>query len=197
MPHTFEDLTAGSSATLHQLWGAGEAPEPGALAGRVFRGRNTALLARLAGNGPFAKGFIQTSSGLEGCNFPARVRQGVWTVDTTRPFGFFRVTRMDEPGDDGPRSALLIDYGQGRPDALRTGGPGLALRVVERMARPLRDVLVRPPGAADDVYLGRAFFGARRRLHVSYFVIESWRTLTGDHDVNIVATGSVAGRTEP
>ncbi len=195
MPHTFQDLTAGRGPALHRLWREGTAPEPEDLDGWVFRGRNTALLARLGGNGPFAKGFLRTERGHEGCNFPVRVRQAGWSVDTARPFGFFHVKAVPGAADGAPRSALLLDYGHGRPEALRTGGPGVALRVVEWMARPLRDLLVRPPDAAVGVYLGRAFYGARLRLHVSYFVLERWRAMEGDDQANIVAAAGVARRT--
>lgn len=174
MPHTFEELTRLPERELARLWRAGTAPAPEAIAGHVFRGRNTARTARLGpGGGAFAKGFM----GADGCNFPVSVHGDAWRIDTERPFGFFHVGPTVH---EGTGAALLLDYGRGRARTFRERGardPGVALRLVEQVARALRDVLVQPGEAADGVLLGRAFFTGTLRVPITYFVLERWQPL--------------------
>lgn len=174
MPHTFKELTRLPERELARLWQAGTAPPPESIAGQIFRGRNTGRAAHLGpGGGAFAKGFM----GADGCNFPVSVHADLWHIDTECPFGFFHVVPTVH-GDGG--AALLLDYGRGRARAFRERGarsPGIALRVVEQVARGLRDVLVQPDDAADGVLLGRAFFTERLRVPIAYFVLERWQPL--------------------
>jgi hypothetical protein len=57
--------------------------------------------------------------------------------------------------------------------------PGLRLRVVGGLARPLRDLVVRPPHAADGLYVGRAFVTSTLKLPVSCFALERWSPMPG------------------
>jgi len=172
-----DDLIGLGEAGLRELWQRGTAPAPEELAGWVFRGWNTSLVAARSpvGGRAFAKGFFQDGAGVAGCNFVVRVRAGEWEIDTGHPFGFFAVT----PAADWSRrrAALLLDYGRGRGrELLATWGvrPGLRLRVVGRLARPLRDLVVRAPHAADGLYVGRAFVTSTLKLPVSCFALERW-----------------------
>src|SRR5205807_1594088 len=87
--------------------------------------------------------------------------------------------RGSAPATDGRRrrAALLLDYGRGRErERLAAWGvrPGLRFRVVGRLARPVRDQVVRPPHAADGLYVGRAFVTSTFKLPVSCFALERW-----------------------
>jgi len=172
-----DDLIRVGEAGLRELWLRGSAPATEELVGWVFRGWNTARVAARTpvGGRAFAKGFFRDGAGVAGCNFVVRVRAGEWHIDTGRPFGFFAVT----PAADRRRrrAALLLDYGRGRErERLAAWGvrPGLRFRVVGRLARPLRDLVVRPPHAADGLYVGRAFVTSTFKLPVSCFALERW-----------------------
>src|SRR5437588_12527876 len=88
-----DDLIGLGEAGLRELWQRGTAPAPEELAGWVFRGWNTSLVAARSpvGGRAFAKGFFQDGAGVAGCNFVVRVRAGEWQIDTGHPFGFFAV----------------------------------------------------------------------------------------------------------
>jgi hypothetical protein len=172
-----DDLIGLGDAGLREVWQRGTAPAAEELVGWVFRGWNTSRVAARSpvGGRAFAKGFFRDGAGVAGCNFVVRVRGGEWQIDTRHPFGFFAVT----PAADWsrPRPALLLDYGRGRGrELLAAWGvrPGLRLRIVGRLARPLRDLVVRPPHAADGLYVGRAFMTSTLKLPVSCFALERW-----------------------
>ncbi len=183
MLRTLDDLVGLRESGLRALWSRGTAPAPQELAGWVFRGWNTSLAAARSpvGGRAFAKGFLQHGGAVHGCNFVVRLRDGEWRIDTRQPFGFFAAYPSTASHDwSETPAALLLDYGRGRDsDALATWGgrPGLRLRVVGRLARALRDLIVRPPDAADGLYVGRAFVTSALQLPVTCFALERWRPM--------------------
>lgn len=185
MSQTFEHLVELGEGKLRDLWREGTVPPPEELAGWIFWGINTSLLARrspLAG-ARFAKGFFWAEGSLYGCNFPVANRDGIRHLDGERPFGFFQIypTGRSRRWPEHPQG-LLLDYSRGRGREFRAQtGVHLSprLRLTDRLAGPLRDVLVRPPGAADGVFLGRAFLTSTLKLPVTCFVLERWRPLEG------------------
>jgi hypothetical protein len=180
MLRTLDDLVGLGEAGLRELWRRGTAPDPEDLVGWVFRGWNTSLVAARSpvGGRAFAKGFFHAGTGVEGCNFVVGLRPGEWQLDTRHPFGFFAVSATVH--HSRPRAALLLDYGRGRErERLAAWGVrlGLRLRIVGRLARPLRDLVVRPPHAADGLYVGRAFVTSALHLPISCFALERWRPM--------------------
>jgi hypothetical protein len=179
-----DDLVGVGERGLRDLWQRGRAPAPDELAGWVFRGWNTSLAAARSpvGGRAFAKGFFRDAGGTHGCNFVASVRDGAWQVDTRRPFGFFAVYPAQESNAWSRHPpALLLDYGRGRSaEFLEAWGVRhrLPLRVVGRLARPLRDLVVRPPNSAEGLYVGRAFVTSALRLPVTCFALERWRPMS-------------------
>ena len=172
-----DDLISLGEGGLRELWQRGTPPAAEELAGWVFRGWNTSRVTARSpvGGRAFAKGFFREGTGVAGCNFVVRVRAGEWQIDTSHPFGFFAVTPVADWSHR--RAALLLDYGRGRGrELLAAWGvrPGLRLRLVGRLARPLRDLVVRPPHAADGLYVGRAFVTSTLKLPVSCFALERW-----------------------
>jgi hypothetical protein len=180
MFRVLDDLIGLGETGLRELWGRGTAPAAEELVGWVFRGWNTSRVAARSpvGGRAFAKGFFRDGSGVAGCNFVVRIRAGEWQIDTSRPFGFFAVTPVADWSRRPP--AVLLDYGRGRGrELLAAWGvrPGLGLRLVGRLARPLRDLVVRPPHAADGLYVGRAFVTSTLKLPVSCFALERWSAM--------------------
>ena len=185
MLRTIHDLVALGESGLRELWSRGTGVTPEDLAGWVFRGWNTSLLAARSpvGGRAFAKGFFRHGAGVEGCNFLVRLHQGDWRIDMSRPFGFFAVSPADTSGwtrhggNGRGKRALLLDYGRGwDQEILERWGVQLEwrLRVVSRLARVLRDLVVRPSNAADGLYVGRAFLTSALKLPVSCFALERW-----------------------
>lgn len=177
-----DELVGLGDAGLRDLWRRGSPPTPEELVGWVFRGWNTGLAAARSpvGGRAFAKGFLRDAGGVQGCNFVVRVRDGTWHVDTHRPFGFFAVYPTTRSRAWRHRPALLLDYGRGREARFLAAWPGrpeLRLRVVGRLARPLRDVIVRPRDAAEGLYVGRAFLTSALKLPVTCFALERWRPM--------------------
>jgi hypothetical protein len=179
-----DELVGVGEAGLRELWRRGSAPAAEELAGWVFRGWNTALAAARSpvGGRAFAKGFFRDAGAVHGCNFVARVRDGAWHVDTRHPFGFFAAYPTTLSGAwNAHRAALLLDYGRGRgTEFLEAWGvqSGPRLRVVGWLARPLRDLVVRPPDAIEGLYVGRAFVTSALKLPVTCFALERWRPIT-------------------
>lgn len=183
MHRRFEELAASGEVAVRALWRSGTAPAPEELAGWIFRGWNTARAVQrspLAG-AAFAKAFFWSGNTLHGCNFPVTVRDGDWRLEIGQPFGFFAVYPTAEAATWAALpSGLLLDYGRGRgAEFLATWGVRLRprLRLAARLARPLRDVVVRPSQAADGLYVGRAFVTTTLKLPVTCFVLERWRQL--------------------
>ncbi|PYP69335.1 MAG: hypothetical protein DMD36_10375 [Gemmatimonadetes bacterium] len=184
MLNHLDDLSGLGEAGLRDLWERGVAPAAEELAGWVFRGWNTSNLAARSpvGGRAFAKAFFRDAEAVHGCNFVVGTRHGEWEIDTRHPFGFFAVYPTTESRAWGRhRAALLLDYGRGRgAEFLAAWGarPSVRLRVVERLARPLRDLIRRPPNAADGLYVGRAFVTSTLKLPVTCFALERWGRMT-------------------
>ena len=176
MIRSFGELVQLRERGLLKLWRRGVAPAPDEVAGWLFRGWNSGIAAARSpvGGRAFAKAFFR--DGVRGCNFVTHVRNGEWQVDTRHPFGFFAVCASGESTSwRGARPALLLDYS--RAERAREGGRRLALRLVSWLARPLQDLIVRSPEAADGLYVGRAFLFPTLQLPVTCFALERWRPL--------------------
>ena len=179
-----DELSGLGEAGLRDLWERGVAPAAEELAGWVFRGWNTSRFAARSpvGGRAFAKAFFQDAGAVHGCNFVVGTRAGEWHIDTRHPFGFFAVYPTAESRAWGRhRPALLLDYGRGRgAEFLAAWGvrSGLRLRLVGRMARPLRDLIRRPPNAAEGLYVGRAFVTTALKVPVTCFALERWGRMT-------------------
>jgi hypothetical protein len=158
------------AAELESLMVRGETPDPEALAGYEYRGRNTPAFARLFGIQKFVKGFYLGEHGqLFGYNMPVvqnRLDEAWLDKNPSHPkrFGFYRVDRVDAAArDNAYLHALLLDYGRG-------GGNEL-----DPTTR-LRDYLVRVEAGSDRLLLGKAYVAVGpARLPVSYFVLERMR----------------------
>src|SRR5256714_9291087 len=89
-----DDLIGLGEAGLRELWQRGTAPTPQELAGWVFRGWNTSLVAARSpvGGRAFAKGFFHDGADVAGGNFVVRVQAGRLLIDTPHPFGCFALT---------------------------------------------------------------------------------------------------------
>jgi hypothetical protein len=147
----------------------------------VFRGWNTSFAAARSpvGGRAFAKAFFRDGDSVRGCNFMVRVRDGAWQIDTGHPFGFFAAYASAESHAwSAWRPALLLDYGRGAPGRERSRTNRRWLRIVSWLARPLQDLIVRPPDAAEGLYVGRAFVSPALKLPVTCFALERWRPLS-------------------
>jgi hypothetical protein len=180
MSSTFYEIVSSGEAGLRHLWRAGGPPREAELVGWVFRGVNTSLAARrspLAG-AEFAKGFFADGPAVYGCNFPVAVEDGCWRIDLEHPFGFFQVYPVARSGEfRGHPAGLLLDYASGRGgEFLNRWGVVLdsRLRLTDRLARPLRDLVVVPRDVADGVYVGRAFLSTSLRVPVTTFALQRW-----------------------
>jgi hypothetical protein len=157
----YRELVQTPAAELEAGMRRGRTPDVDALAGREFRGANTAAWMRMARMQQFVKGFERRPDGtLFGYN--RRVAQdglhGQW-ASPGRRFGFFAVRPVDAADRDNRYlQALLLDYGAG-------GNPWFD------PSRPIRDYLVQ---VDDDLLLGRAFLalGPLRPSAGTYFVLE-------------------------
>jgi hypothetical protein len=181
MIRSLDDLVRLRDGGLRNLWMRGSVPSADELTGWVFRGWNTSFAAARSpvGGRAFAKGFFREGDTVGGCNFMVRVRDGAWQIDTDHPFGFFAAYASAESRAwSGWRPALLLDYGRGAPGREIRGSPRLRLRIVSWLARPLQDLIVRPPDAADGLYVGWAFLSPAVKLPVTCFALERWRPLS-------------------
>lgn len=157
----FRELVRASPAELAAGMRRGGTPDLDQLAGREFRGANTAAWLRRLRLQQFVKGFERRPDGtLAGYN--RRVVQdgldGQW-ASPGRRFGYFAVRPVEpDARDNRYLQALLLDYGAG-------GNPWFDL------SRTIRDFLVLVDG---DLLLGRAFLavGPLRPSAGTYFVLE-------------------------
>jgi hypothetical protein len=183
MSSTFYEIVSSGEAGLRRQWRAGGLPHEEELVGWVFRGVNTSLAARrspLAG-AEFAKGFFADGPSVYGCNFPVTVESGRWEIDLEHPFGFFQVYPVPRTGEfRGHPAGLLLDYSRGRGGEFQ-GRWGVSLnsrlRLTDRLARPLRDLVVVPPDGSDGVYVGRAFLSTSLRVPVTCFALQRWEPM--------------------
>ena len=167
-----DDLIGLGEAGLRELWQRGTAPAPEELAGWVFRGWNTSLVAARSpvGGRAFAKGFFQDGAGVAGCNFVVRVRAGEWEIDTGHPFGFFAVT----PAADWSRRRAALGVRLPEPD--RAAATLLHLTGSVSHVTGLRSRAAQSGWrlSADGLYVGRAFVTSTLKLPVSCFALERW-----------------------
>ncbi|MBI2568616.1 MAG: hypothetical protein HYV63_16465 [Candidatus Schekmanbacteria bacterium] len=167
----YRELERLPGAELDRLFLQGSAPDPMALAARVFRGVNTPAFARLLGIKKFMKGFWRAGDAVFGYNCPVR-QNGLdepWLAkpsdDAPKRFGHYKVSRVDPVSRDSAYlHAILLDYGRG-------GNPLLD------PSRGLRDYLVRVAATDEEIYLGKAYFAlGPARVAVSYFLLEPDRS---------------------
>ena len=158
-------LAALTKGELDQVFAAGSPPEATAITGFEFLGFNHPRAASMLGIRKFIKVFyLDEERRAFGCNTPV-TQNGLgaeWihrpSADSPKRYAFFQVLPS---GADG----LLLDYRRG-------GNPPYDVSNI------LRDYLVRPDAANDDLLLGKAFFVvAGTRLAHSYFIIERSRPL--------------------
>ena len=159
----FRTLVGSPAAELDACMRRGETPDVGTLAGREFRGANTAGWAVRLRMRQFIKGFERRPDGrLFGYNrrVPQDGLEGAW-ASPSEPFAYFEVRTVDPAARDNHYlQALLLDYGAG-------GGGRLD------PARGIRDYLVRVDLGSDDLLLGRAFLAlGPLRPSPTYFVLE-------------------------
>ena len=157
----------------------GETPDPAALAGWEYRGTNTPRWASLLGIRKFIKGFYRDDNGACWGYNVAVAQDGLdrpWTPRppllaallhrpaAPRPFGFYRVDRVDPTArDNAYLHALLLDYGAGGNPLLDGTGT-------------LRDYLVRIVPGSDELLLGKAYLAVGPvRVAANFFVLERLR----------------------
>ena len=168
----FDELTKLRNMDLENIFLAGSAPVPGALAGFEFKGWNIPWFTRVAGIQKFIKGFFSGPDGrIEGYNIPVRQDglKDAWThlpnADEPKRFGFYLVGAVrPESRDNVYPNALLLDYGASPRNAFW------------RPERVLRDYLVQPDPAEPTVLLGKAYLALGARIASNFFVLERLRS---------------------
>jgi hypothetical protein len=168
----FRELARSSNASLEALLRASKAPAVKSLVGSEWCGYNTPPMTRLLGIQKFIKGFFQGPDRIEGYNTPVAQNgiDGPWlpqpNAQNPRRFGFYVVSLVDiRKRDNFYPAAELLDYGASRRNPRGS------------IERSLRDYLVQPDPANDDLMLGKAYFAVWGwRIPAGYFVLERRET---------------------
>ena len=160
-----------TQAELEALMRRGTRPDPQALAGWEYRGRNVAWWAERSPILQFVKGSYRDPAGrVWGYNEPVRQDGGEepWRAlpseEEPKRFGFYKVMPVDPAGRDNEYlQAVLLDYGRGR-------------NPLWEPARVLRDYLVRVDPDSDELLLGKAYLAlGPARVPTNFFLLERHR----------------------
>ena len=169
-----KDLAGRTKSELDGIFAAGKAPDFKLLSGWEFKGYNHPFFASILGIRKFVKGFFMKDRKTpSGYNISAVQNglEGEWIAKPSdadpKRFGFYTVAPVDPNGRENLHTnALLLNYGEGE-------NPFIGFTWV------LRDYLVQPDPANEDLFLGLAYIAlGPLRIKSNYFILERRREST-------------------